>query len=557
MRVHISRAWAFGRHIPPQKIVRRVMLGAHHKLRDWRGAFVPPASSVKLSRILPEPVFDQRKGALKRNGKKLTFTFIGCSVTFSDGEVDWTAPGSGTGSQLWRMNLAYMEYLEGVDDVLFADLVKQWLAANTEVQPGAWRDGWNAYALSIRVVVWLQELSRRRESLETSVIEKVAESAARQLNYLVRHLETDIGGNHLIKNIKALLWGAAAFEGADAKRWEALGRRLLERELAIQVLPDGVHYERSPAYHAQVMADLLEIRSVLVDPMPALDTALASMAQAVADLVHPDGFCAQFNDAGLCMAYAPGDCLDAFAKQGFTRPSQRKCFAFTEAGYFGWRDDRLTLIVDCGPIAPDDLPAHGHADVLSFELSVDGRRIFVDQGVYEYVAGERRALSRSAAAHNTLTIQGADQADFFGAFRMGRRPHVSLTSWSGNSQGILLEGEHDGFSHLPGTPRHQRRIEARAEGIFLQDRIKGIIHRQAHVALLLHPRIEAKRLDERTFLLVAADTTRLRLHVTAPLLAEPAVWWPDMGVEHATIRLVAKLKGTGGIETQITLAAAA
>ena len=57
-----------------------------------------------------------------------------------------------------------------------------------------------------------------------------------------------------------------------------------------------------------------------------------------------------------------------------------------------------------------------------------GERVIVDQGVHEYIPGERRRLSRSAASHNTVCIEGADQADFFGAFRCGRRPNVSISA---------------------------------------------------------------------------------------------------------------------------------
>ncbi len=38
------------------------------------------------------------------------------------------------------------------------------------------------------------------------------------------------------------------------------------------------------------------------------------MAQAAVDLAHPDGHVALFNDAGLTMAYSPGECLDAYAR---------------------------------------------------------------------------------------------------------------------------------------------------------------------------------------------------------------------------------------------------
>jgi hypothetical protein len=64
---------------------------------------------------------------------------------------------------------------------------------------GAWKDFWNSYALSVRVVVWLQQLARRTSRLSPDLV--VEASAVEQLVFLERNLETDICGNH----IKALI----------------------------------------------------------------------------------------------------------------------------------------------------------------------------------------------------------------------------------------------------------------------------------------------------------------------------------------------------------------
>lgn len=550
----IGRAWAFGRHIPARKLVRRLTLIAAHRWSD-RFPGAPRSVDVQLAETLPLPVFPARRsGAVAETGGDLRVRFLGDEVVFAGGHVDWSIDPPGRSRQLWRMNLHYMEYLEEVDDRLFAALLSGWIDANALPGPGAWRDGWNAYALSIRVVVWLQQLAVRGRVLDRRLIDRTAASAAQQIAHLERRLETDIGGNHLIKNIKALLWGAACFRGVAADRWRALGLDLLDRELAAQILADGVHHERSPSYHAQVFADLLECRAVLSDPVPALDAALERMAQAIADLTHPDGLPAQFNDAGLHMAYPPGSCLDAFAAQGGRRPQPRRRFAFQQGGFFGWRDERLTLIADCGPIAPDDLPAHGHGDVLSFELSVDGQRVIVDQGVYEYVAGDRRDRSRSARSHNLFWIEGQDQADFFGAFRCGRRPNVHVDHWDESASGFLLEGSHDGYRGAPGRPRHHRRFDADGEGVLIRDWIDSRADLPARMGFLLHPDIRTERVAETAFLLRSPRSSPIWLTSTAPLSAEAAVWWPDMGVELATTRLTADvISARAGVETRLSL----
>ena len=418
-----ARAFAFARHIPPAKFLRRLELSAKRKLTDRFPALAQRANNSDPAPARapdpPAPIFAPHQEMLVIDNGVLHFTFLNRTQSMPASQMNWQAPGPGPAHQLWRMNLHYMEYLEDVPDDAFCTLVAAWINAHPPGTPGAWRDSWNSYALSLRVVVWMQQLALRRDRLPEHIVNLAQQSLTTQLRFLMRNIETDLGGNHLIKNIKALIWGSTYFAGPEPARWRARALSLLQTELTHQILPDGVHDERSPSYHCQVFADLLECRLALgTDPTGGkLDDALARMAQAIADLTHPDGFPAQFNDSGLNMAYPPAACLDAYARLGHARPLPRAVFTYESAGYFGLHAASATLIADCGRIAPDDLPAHGHADILSFELSVGGQRLIVDQGVFEYISGEKRQRARAASSHNTLCFENADQADFFGAFR--------------------------------------------------------------------------------------------------------------------------------------------
>ncbi|MGE8944325.1 heparinase II/III family protein [Leptospira interrogans] len=450
--------------------------------------------------------------------------------------IDWATDVTPPDAQLWRMKLHEMAYLGECSDELFAALVADWIAHNPPTQRGAWKDAWNSFTVSIRTVIWMQELARRTD-LDCLLVAQIEASLAQQLQFLMRNLENDIGGNHLIKNIKALIWGSAYFEGDDAKSWRNTAIDLLKTELPVQVLSDGMHFERSPSYHCQVFADLLECRHVLRgDPFGGgLDDALHRMAQATADLTHPDGAVAQFNDSGLTMATLPDACLDAYECLFNTRPQRQHVFAFKDAGLFGLRRGDTYFVADCGRIAPDDLPAHGHGDILSFEWSVDGQRIIVDQGVGQYSPGPRRQFARSAVSHNTLCFAGFDQADFFSAFRCGRRPDVEVRIWQPRADGFTLEGAHNGFEHLPGSPIHVRRFETSASEIVIEDRIEGEPREEATIGFLLHPNVRAQVTGDQTIL--RFGQREVSISATQPIRAEDAVWWADLGRELPTTRL--------------------
>ena len=549
----VSRAVAFGRHMPLHRLARRIELDVLRRVQQRTGPLrrasaAPPAQRAAGGLVLP--LFAPRRGKLEQRGGTWHFTFnnrtcaAGDAVGTTSGLINWHVGGDGPGHQLWRMNLHYMEYLEEADDSQFVDLINQWITANPAYGRGYWRDSWNSYTVSLRTVVWMQQLTLRGDRVDAATQARASASLVEQLRFLEANLETDLGGNHLLKNIKALLLAAVYFGGdfggPDAARWRAKGQASLTIELARQIPADGMHYERSVSYHCQIFADLLELRQALgVDPLDGqLDDALARMAQVTADLAHPDGSPALFNDAGLTMAYQPAETLAVYASLFGQVPAPRAAFGLHDAGYYGWRTGTTYLVADCGRIAPDDLPAHGHGDVLSFELSVGGQRVIVDQGVFEYT-GSKRPASRAASNHNTLCLEGADQADFFGAFRCGRRPNVEVRRFDAAADGLVLAGSHDGFAHLAGAPRHVRRIEATSVKIMIHDRIEGQTDRAAMITFLLHP--DARVTVSGTTAQIVRGGSTVDMTCTGLIQVTDAVWWPDMGHELPTKRLQVSL----------------
>jgi uncharacterized heparinase superfamily protein len=282
------------------------------------------------------------------------------------------------------------------------DAIAAWIAGN----PAPKGDGWHPYPLSTRIGNWIAAVSLCPELLD----EVVAASLWRQLIYLERNLEFDVLGNHLIRNARALALGGVFFSAEELRK---RGLELLRTELSNQVLPDGGHYERSPVYHALVLRDLLEVRAATGAGF--LDDTIERMLAFSSALARPDGLPALFNDGSADLAPT----LEV------PTPA-RGVSVFPDTGYVVVRERRIWLAFDCGPPAPAFLPAHAHADALSFQLWVDGAPAVVDPGVSTYAAGSARRRDRGTAAHSTVTVDGADQFQIWGAFRSGPLPQVSL-----------------------------------------------------------------------------------------------------------------------------------
>jgi uncharacterized heparinase superfamily protein len=280
-----------------------------------------------------------------------------------------------------------------VNDEWFMLLINDWISQNKPYKRGYYLDSWNAYALSIRVVVWMQQLAVRKDQLDEHFVDRVCRSVYKQLLFLEKNIERDILGNHIIKNVKALLWGSRFFKRDECvERWQKKGMKLLRRELGEQILFDGMHFERSPVYHNQVLADFMECYAVLPDsPLKKqLSDILPKMVRVSRWLAQPDGMPALFNDGGPHMAYRADEIERQWqAKPVFSEHPEEssvkdfeKAIILPEAGYYGFRDSENYILCDAGKVAPDYLPAHGHGDIFSFIWTIGGRRIFIDKGVY-------------------------------------------------------------------------------------------------------------------------------------------------------------------------------
>jgi hypothetical protein len=523
-------------NVPLTQLCRRAELRLRGFLVPlWKGRVVRlPAPA--LAAAMPPPIFPLRieQGSPLPTGFVLTTPWgIRAHVL----PVDWRPKAPSPIEVSWRNRLHYMEFLEGLPTPLVEKVILDWIESNPFDGAAALRFAWHPFATSIRAVVWMQQIATRREHLSRRLLEQAAASLAAQLRFIERHYESDVRGNHLIKNIKALLWGAAFFDGAESERWRKLGRRLLASELIEQILADGTHYERSPTYHCQVMADLLECHAVLPEGQQrsALVALLAKMGQAAALLTHPDGAIAQFNDSAFSNAYTTAQCLSALARIAPVAHPADGPFALPEAGVFGMRHRDDYLIVDCGPIAPAALIGHGHGDILSFEWSLGGHRIFVDQGTYQYAVGRRRDISRSTLSHNTVTVDDQEQCDFYGAHRCGRRARPALLEWQTTAKGFVLVGSHDGFAHLPGAPRHLRRFEAEPARLIIEDRLLGGKPGRARAAYLCHPACSVT-VNGREATIVREGTT-VNMSAPSPIRLEDAEWYPDLYVAHPTKRI--------------------
>jgi uncharacterized heparinase superfamily protein len=439
--------------------------------------------------------------------------------------TDWNNPDW---PKLWLYNAHYFDDLVAEGAEARTDwqraLIARWIAEN----PPGQGNGWEPYPTSLRIVNWLKWLMAGQ-----TPVPGMLDSLAVQTRWLRRRLEHHLLGNHLWANAKALIFAGACFDGEHARRWRQHGLHLLRRELAEQILPDGGHFERSPMYHALLTEDLLDLVQLAqrVPGMPASDVedwrqASTRMLDWLGAMTHPDGEIAFFNDAafgiapplaalrayaqalGLALSALPGDGVRHLAATGYARLQRGPAL----------------LLADVAPVGPDYLPGHAHADTLSFELSLHGRRVLVNGGTSTYDNDAERLRQRGTAAHNTVVVDGQDSSEVWAAFRVARRARVHAVQLDENAHGLTLSARHDGYCRLPGRVWHQRRWQLTAQGVVVDDALDG-----------------AFEVAEAHYLFAPGAETALRWQVEGgEARMEDTVWCPRFGQAVPTRKLVVR-----------------
>jgi hypothetical protein len=296
---------------------------------------------------------------------------------------------------------------------------------------------------------------------------------ARFLTALERHgrfLELNVSvyfspNTHLLGEAVALHALGVLFPAFPrAAGWAERGGHIVEQQMERQVREDGSHFEQSAYYHVYAL-DFFLLYRMLGKPPGGYDARLVAMAEyldamlgvrgtlpLIGDddggrLFHPYGERAGFGRATMATCgvllqrpewvRVPEHLYEQAvwwlgAEARLVRsvpPAPRVSRLFSDSGTAVMCSGDVQLVIKAGPFG-EGSGGHSHSDVLSMTARAGGREILIDPGTFTYVADPvERNRFRGSAAHNTVRIDGRDQAVPAGPFRWNDKPSVSVLQW--------------------------------------------------------------------------------------------------------------------------------
>lgn len=170
---------------------------------------------------------------------------------------------------------------------------------------------------------------------------------------------------------------------------------------------------------------------------------------------------------------------------------------FADSGHFIFRNTvenadpegavrETYLHFEAAPLGFLNIAAHGHADALSFILHVDGHPVFVDPGTFVYHKHkEMRHYFMSTIAHNTVCVNGKDQAELAGPTMWLNHYKVNVVSSDENAGEVTAS--HDGYV-FEGV-MHTRRVQYDRERdeFVITDSLKCTRNASLEIPFHLHP----------------------------------------------------------------------
>jgi len=406
------------------------------------------------------------------------FKFLNKDKKFID-KVDWNFSEYG---KLWLYNLTYFDFLqqENISKNDGLNLINDFIYSSENII-----DGMMPFPISLRGINWVKFLTYHNINDE-----KINNSLYTQYYILLDNLEYHILGNHLLENGFSLLFGAYYF---DDDTLHVKAKEILSAELNEQILEDGAHFELSPMYHQIMLFRVLDSINLLQNNFQKRDEEFLIFLNQKALLMLGWLSSITFKNGDMPLLNDSTNAIAPTAKELFEYASRLDievvAVELKESGYRKFDSEKYECIIDIGNIGPDYIPGHAHADTFNFVVQVDDKPFIVDTGLSTYETNDKRIRERSTSSHNTVEINGKNQSEVWGGFRVANRAKIVDIKEYDNT----VEATHDGYKKEGIL--HTRKWKFEEDKITVEDSLSKAADAIARIHF--HPNITKNEILEK------------------------------------------------------------
>ena len=424
----------------PAKMAAGDEAGANKIFADYVRATLDP---MRVNREWYEGSLTKKgREDLKRQAERvMDYRLSACGIPyhFKDHKIDWLSNPTYNNYREWPWQLGRQPFLTGLakyytrlggDEraaATWRDMVSGWIEQGgtcPEDSPPGRPVMWRTIDSGLRVSGWCKQIHAfaKSPSLSDEFIVRFFRSVRDHGHRLEKPLTSN---NWRIMELDGLVHIAMLFPFlTESAAWRESALKEYEKQMDLQIYPDGFQFELAPGYHGILPHDYGKLRSLAVacgmpEP-PFIMKGLERAYDMYPHITRPDRCTPPINDSGAVpiekpMAtasrlYPAREDFKWFATDGKEgRAPDYLSYAFPYAGAVAfrtsWDRDAVWAYMDCSPFGR----GHQHEDKLNLLISAYGKNMVVEGGCYAYDTSEMRKYVLSTRAHNTIMVDGLEQ----------------------------------------------------------------------------------------------------------------------------------------------------
>lgn len=432
-------------------------------------------------------------------------------------------------------------------------IIVHWISENPQFIGINWA---SSLEHALRILSWgiALELCGDAEAVKQSR-ELINDSVAQQARFIRTTLSVySSANNHLMGELVGLLAAAWYFPAiSHAQEYVEFAQRRIIAEAFRQNNPSGVNREQAIYYHHYVLEYQLtalallrrmgrEVPDEYVDLCRRMTQFLGAMTDDCGNpfeigdrddgtvtglnqgtgvgvfesllwsgwrVFGDDGFAA--HAARICASRGAKPACDPrtvywFGDKPFQHSGQRSAIVaepdikvlFSSPEYFISRYGDYSLCFRAGNFGYPAIAAHAHCDQLSICLKHGCDEILTDSGTYCYQDDERwRRYFRGTSAHNTVRVDGKDQAEYGGPFLWKSHANASPIVHEDRSGITFVKASHFGYRRLSGSTSHTRTILQAKAILSVHDDLRSALPKTYELFWNLGPEVAFQSLSDQ------------------------------------------------------------
>lgn len=464
-----------------------------------------------------------------------------CHIPYEINPIDWLANPNGDPEWTFMLNrFDYLEYL-AVGTILRGEekylrhaknLILDWIESHPEILKD---DSTRTLDTGMRIDSWINLLPylEKFNFLTSREYGKIEESIIKQIlymkeEYIPKYTLSNWGSIQTSSMIRVLPMIGEFGQKEEIYEWAT---DEFERQIRLQVYDDGLHWEQSTMYHAEVMHYSMKLVGLESYQMPEdVKESLYKMAEALLYQMTPTGSFEAFGDSDISNLLSLLNLSAVIFKEEKFKVNNQKITNMDNL--YEMSEEELSIYNRLSSHLPDELnfdgydsgmftsrtswgkeanftlftngtmgSGHAHADNNHLSIYHEGKGLIIDSGRYTYREDdERRIELKSAESHSSVVVDDMAGSIANGSWTFERylKPMANRVKHKGAFhfyQGSTLS------TKSPQFYSHTRKVLVADAGIwFIFDDVRAEGEHSLKSFFNIEPTVDIEKVDDELFL---------------------------------------------------------